>query len=148
MSKAELARKVGVRTQSVQHWEAGRTSPKRKHLPKLAEALGVTIAELELGKDRGPAPKRAPPAAREGGADNGYEYLLTEESVEVAKAWSLLSPERKVIYRSLIFNDAVLQQALPEWLRFGNPTSPRYKDLERKFETLAHENKNQLHLDF
>ncbi|MBK8916413.1 MAG: helix-turn-helix transcriptional regulator [Phycisphaerales bacterium] len=148
MTKAALAKKIGVKTQSVQHWEAGRTSPRRKLLPALAKALQVTIADLELGKEQTATTRKSGHVARESAASDGYANVLTTEAVEVAKAWSLLSLERQVIYRSLIFNDAVLEQALPEWLRFGNPRSPRYKDFELKFEQLARENKNQLTLDF
>lgn len=47
MTQDELARACGRKSKSaVCNWEAGTTSPRSKLLPKVAEALGVTIAEL------------------------------------------------------------------------------------------------------
>jgi len=54
LTQKELAAKVGVSYQTVQTWEAGSAQPRLRHVPKLAEVLGVPaedlLAMLEQGK--------------------------------------------------------------------------------------------------
>lgn len=47
LSQDELAKRVGVRRQSVQQWEAGTTGPARRIVPALANVLGVPISVLD-----------------------------------------------------------------------------------------------------
>ena len=46
LSQKELAALVGVSHQAIEQWEAGTTQPRRAHIPKLAEALGVDAGRL------------------------------------------------------------------------------------------------------
>ncbi len=46
LSQAELACKLGLKTQSIQQWESGRTEPRFARLEQLADTLNVTIAWL------------------------------------------------------------------------------------------------------
>ena len=46
LTLAELGNALGVTRQYVQAWEAGRRNPGPKHLAKLAEVLGLEIADL------------------------------------------------------------------------------------------------------
>ena len=46
ISKTELAEKVGVTWQTIWHWATGRNKPKIDSASKLAEALGITVAEV------------------------------------------------------------------------------------------------------
>lgn len=46
LTQAELAEKVNVDQSAVSLWERGLTKPCRKYLPKLAEALEVSVEEL------------------------------------------------------------------------------------------------------
>ncbi len=46
MTQTDLARKVGVSMKTVQAWEAKRAQPRLRHVPPLAEALGVPAEEL------------------------------------------------------------------------------------------------------
>ena len=46
LTLAELGSALGVTRQYVQAWEAGRRNPGTKHLAKLAEVLGLEIADL------------------------------------------------------------------------------------------------------
>ena len=46
LTLAELGNALGVTRQYVQAWEAGRRNPGTKHLAKLAEVLGLEIADL------------------------------------------------------------------------------------------------------
>ena len=62
ISQSELARKIGVKPQAVQAWEAGRNGPSRKRIPTLASELHISEEELEFGRrvtvlSTGEAPK-------------------------------------------------------------------------------------------
>jgi len=59
-SQEELARKVGVRQNTIAAIETGATS-KTKYLADLARALGVTVDELDPPAGGGPAPVMQPP---------------------------------------------------------------------------------------
>lgn len=63
MSKAELARRVGISHASVSKWESGLNQPKGRYLNDLAAALGVTVDWLLTGEGeaRGqPTPEAMP----------------------------------------------------------------------------------------
>jgi DNA-binding XRE family transcriptional regulator len=42
----EVGRRVGVSQVAVWQWEAGKTTPRLTHLPRLATALGVSVPEV------------------------------------------------------------------------------------------------------
>ena len=44
LTQSELARRLGIRPQSVQSWEAGITAPRARRLTQVAEVLGVPEA--------------------------------------------------------------------------------------------------------
>lgn len=46
LTLAEVGNALGVARQYVYAWEAGRRNPGPKHLAKLAEVLGLEIADL------------------------------------------------------------------------------------------------------
>jgi transcriptional regulator with XRE-family HTH domain len=46
LTQKELAAKVGVSYQTVQTWEAGTAQPRLRHIPKLADALGLEPGQL------------------------------------------------------------------------------------------------------
>ena len=46
MTQGELAQKIDVSRQSIYYWESGLRRPKKELLPKIAEALGCTEADL------------------------------------------------------------------------------------------------------
>jgi transcriptional regulator with XRE-family HTH domain len=50
LSQDDLAGKVGVTRSAVSAWEGGANGPGRKHLKKVADALGVTMPQLLAGK--------------------------------------------------------------------------------------------------
>lgn len=50
MTQAELARKMDIPYQSIGNWERDLSSPKYSSLEKIAEALGISIDSLILGK--------------------------------------------------------------------------------------------------
>ena len=46
LTQKELAERVGVSYQTIQTWESGTAQPRLRHIPRLAEALGVPAEEL------------------------------------------------------------------------------------------------------
>ena len=46
LTQEQLAEKLKIDKSNVSHWENGASFPKRARLPKVADALGVTVAEL------------------------------------------------------------------------------------------------------
>jgi transcriptional regulator with XRE-family HTH domain len=54
MSRAALARKVGVTPGAIGHWEAGIRIPNPALLYKLAEVLGASLEELKAPDDDEP----------------------------------------------------------------------------------------------
>ena len=46
MSQAELASAVGVKQSTVAMWESGKNKPRLSTLPRIANVLEVSIAEL------------------------------------------------------------------------------------------------------
>lgn len=51
MTQSQLAERIGVERTVLTHWENGDTSPRVEHLPRIADALGVSIDELVRGKE-------------------------------------------------------------------------------------------------
>lgn len=51
MSKALLAREIGVNRATVGRWERGERTPDRKYLPTIAKLTGASISELIGLKD-------------------------------------------------------------------------------------------------
>jgi transcriptional regulator with XRE-family HTH domain len=70
LSQEQVAARAGIPIDSIQNWEQGRTRPRLEALPKLAQALAVTVDQLlatnaqgDGGTPRGRGrPKQAPPA--------------------------------------------------------------------------------------
>lgn len=50
LTQEELAKMVNVGQSAISYWEKGTNKPVRKYVPVLAQALGVTVEELGLGK--------------------------------------------------------------------------------------------------
>lgn len=46
MTQTDLAQKLGVSMKTVQSWEGGRSQPRLRHIPKLAEVLDVPTDQL------------------------------------------------------------------------------------------------------
>ena len=46
LTQKELAALVGVSDQTLAFWENGTSQPRREHIPKLAEALGIDARQL------------------------------------------------------------------------------------------------------
>lgn len=66
MSRADLAREVGVVESTVYRWEVGEAVPIRRHARAMAKALGIRPEELEREDPPRPAPPRRKPDAEDG----------------------------------------------------------------------------------
>lgn len=53
MSQEELARRLGIRLQTLQNWEADRSEPRANRLQMLAGVLGVSMIWLLTGEGEG-----------------------------------------------------------------------------------------------
>lgn len=61
LTQAELAKKVGVTRATVTQWETGWSQPRMGALEKLADAFGITMAELVSDTSRIPFPNAIKP---------------------------------------------------------------------------------------
>jgi DNA-binding XRE family transcriptional regulator len=52
-TQEELAGLIGVSTQTVANWEAGRSNPSLVKWKKAAEVLGITVSDLEFEEGGG-----------------------------------------------------------------------------------------------
>ncbi len=62
ITQTELARRLGVRQNTITQWERGSRQPRAEMLPKLADTLGCTLDEL-LRTAKAAEEKSAAPAA-------------------------------------------------------------------------------------
>lgn len=85
---------------------------------KLAAIVGADPAALEYG----PGYKTEQAAAR-------YDVSVTDDALEIARAWTKLSTTKQQLYRDLIFRDAATEHVLP-WLKFGRPAKDSYAKFE------------------
>ena len=46
LTQKELGEQIGVTYQTIQTWESGKAQPRLRHIPRLAEVLGVPTDEL------------------------------------------------------------------------------------------------------
>lgn len=99
MTEQQFADAVGVTRGAVQQWEKeGGTAPTRKNQPKVAELLGITVAELMEIDDQKTVQERAPVYAKEaddllipqfntGGAMG--DGLLLRDQPGMIRGWSV-----------------------------------------------------------
>lgn len=45
-TQTEIALQIGIKQSAVAMWETGKSKPRTEDLPKLAEALGVTVERV------------------------------------------------------------------------------------------------------
>jgi transcriptional regulator with XRE-family HTH domain len=63
LSMEQLAERIGVKWQTVQQWENGKTAPTRKRAEKVAKALELSISELLTGlRESGNSPVKQQPS--------------------------------------------------------------------------------------
>lgn len=83
MSQSELARRAGVTSHAVYMWESGRRHPSPENVQAIADALGVSVAELYGAEPTEPARKRRLPKGLQDMIDQGLaEVPPTEEDIQ------------------------------------------------------------------
>ncbi len=73
MSRAQLARRLGVKTQTMDGWEEDRAEPRANKLQMLAGMLNVSMVWLMTGQGEGVAPEAQP-----GDRGRALQALLVE----------------------------------------------------------------------
>jgi transcriptional regulator with XRE-family HTH domain len=92
LNQQQFADLVGVARGSVQQWELeGGTAPSRKHQPKVAEALGITVSEL-MNPSATEIERQAKPED------------LSAAAYELARLFDMLPIDR--ITRTVAYNEA------------------------------------------
>lgn len=85
LTEAQLARRLGLRTQTVANWEADRAEPRANKLQMLAGFLNVSMVWLMTGEGPGgPAPERGPEGA--GGAGGLREAIAELRDLRLLQA--------------------------------------------------------------
>lgn len=98
---------------------------------KFAKLFGVDPREIraDIGELAVQAARENPAAleAREPAA----AYGVSDEALEIAKAFDKLQPQSRVFIREQVFIYAVIDRSFP-WLRHGRPVSKEYDKFEKK----------------
>ncbi|HEX9906556.1 MAG TPA: helix-turn-helix transcriptional regulator [Propylenella sp.] len=84
LSTAQLARRFGVRTETMLRWETDRARPRANRLQLLAGLLGVSLAWLLAGQGVGPQEPREEADDEDGGDALGAEISrLRDDAVRI-----------------------------------------------------------------
>lgn len=130
---AEIAKAAGVSKQAVYQWESGETRAlKGEHLVEVARVLRVDPTWLASGKGRREGAHREPD--------------LTDEAIELARAWQKLDPATRNSFRDVIFYLAATQ-SVAAWLQIARPRSPKYDAWEQAIQSAYDAEIKQLRLD-
>jgi transcriptional regulator with XRE-family HTH domain len=113
MTQSALARRLGVPPQVVSQWLRGRAMPKRTHIPKLAELMGVTPEDLTVSVEREKAVRRAARAAEQLGVSAEVLTAAIARSAESARRIESLEARIAVLEATLI----EMQKDLPQSAR-------------------------------
>ena len=73
LSAEQLARRLGLKAETLENWEADRSAPRANRLQMLAGFLGVSMVWLLTGEGEG-----APPVTREDRSSAEVKALLAE----------------------------------------------------------------------
>jgi len=130
-----LARIPGISYEMARRYWLGAAKPRGRKMTALADFMGLHPSELEYGgsnrvEQEGPQ----------------YQARLPEASLDVARAWSKLSPLLQKLYRDSIFRDAAVETVLP-WLKMLKPSSASYDVFEKSVERDYQVQLKQLKLD-
>lgn len=83
-SQQRLADEVGKQQTTISSWERGRTEPARDDVQRIAEALRLSVSELELAGGGGPPPRRVRLVGYVGaGAEAHYHAAADDPDEEV-----------------------------------------------------------------
>lgn len=130
----DIAGLPGIKYEMARRYWNGYAKPEGRKAALVAQLVGAHPADLEYG----PNNKVEEPRGR-------YE-TLTEAALDVARAWSKLSPFLQKLYRDSIFRDAAMESVMP-WLKVARPTTASYDAFEKSVERDYQQQLKQLKLD-
>jgi len=116
---AKLAEAAKTTREMARRYVNGEAFPTVDRLDRIATWLKIGVPWLRDGEKANVLEQPARP----------YK-ALSDEALEIARAWELLPQDLQVAYRSMIFTDAVVHRSLP-WLSRHRPEGERYRDFER-----------------
>jgi transcriptional regulator with XRE-family HTH domain len=126
LSQKQLEERAGVSQKTISKIERG-DQDSSTQVVQLARHLGVNASWLATGEGdmiTKPLGAQQPPA----------EYqTLSEESLEIARMWDQLAPDRRDWFRQLMALEAIVAKHYP-WLMFGRPKRESYNEYERRIE--------------
>lgn len=130
----DIAQLPGIKYEMARRYWSGLAKPRGRKLVLIAELVGLHPADLEYGTTKGIEEPRST-----------YQ-VLSEAALDVARAWSKLSPFLQKLYRDSIFRDAAMEAVLP-WLKLARPTGASYDAFEKSVERDYQQQLKQLKLD-
>lgn len=138
---APLAQIATVTREMARRYTEGKAIPDPNKMQVIAAGLGVRIAWLRDGEGDKHDARRELVAAQP-----VAEYrTLSQEALQVALAWSKLSPDTRTTMRDVIFMLSLGEKRFP-WLRRGRPEKETYAQWEARqlqnFQAMS-----QLHSD-
>ena len=134
--RADMARLPGISFEMARRYWIGAAKPRGKKIASIASLLAITPAELEYGQPKLRAEEQRASYDIVGGA-----------AMEVARAWSKLSPSLQRLYRDSIFRDAATEKVMP-WLKtLIRPAGSSYDSFEKSVERDYEQHLKQMKLD-
>lgn len=125
VSDAEIAERVGRKRPTVNSW-LNKREPNLADFIAICEAMRADPAAILFGRPLvNPDEAREPPAL--------YVEQLSPEALDVARAWSKLTPARQHAIREWVFLETVVTKHYP-WLIQGRPPGESYNDYEKAVE--------------
>ena len=83
LSVAQLARRIGVKSSTIQAWESDRSQPRANRLTMLAGVLNVSLSWLLYGVGTAPVENVRAEIARDFATELGRLRQLQEESMQI-----------------------------------------------------------------
>lgn len=131
-----IAKLPGFTYEMARRYWIGAAKPRGKKMEALAELVGASASHLEYGT-RNLIREPASP----------YTAGVSIAALDVARAWSKLSPSMQRLYREAIFRDAATENVLPFLKTLVRPTGSSYDAFEKSVERDYHEHMRQLKLE-
>lgn len=122
---APLAKAAKTTREMARRYALGKAIPDTNRIDAIANWLGVRVAWLRDGEGE----SRAAPVARQPAS----VYGLSDEAIEIARAWDSLPTERREALRQHIFLEAAVH-ALAPWMEVHRPSSKSYAEFERRVQ--------------
>ncbi len=134
----DLAKSItGITYEMARRYWIGAAKPRGQKMVELAHLVGLAPAVLEYGPHGHAAHEPAVP----------YSPVLNAAAMDVARAWSKLSPSMQRLYREAMFRDAATENALPFLKTLVRPASTTYDAFEKAVERDYQQHVRQLKLE-